>query len=112
MGDCIFCKDLPKVLENELAYVLYDINPITPGHMLIIPKRHHSNIFGSNSEEIVAVFELVQKAKELLLKEHKPDGFNIVANCGQAAGQIVMHAHVHLLPRYKGQTVDPRALIH
>ena len=90
---CIFCKNLPKVLENELAYALYDIKPITKGHMLVIPKRHHMTIFESTPEEIKAVFELIQKAKELLLKEHKPDGFNIVANCGEAAGQIVMHAH-------------------
>ena len=105
MTDCIFCKNLPKVLENELAYGLFDIKPITRGHMLIIPKRHHLTIFESSPEEIVAVFELIQQARELLLKEHKPDGFNIVANCGDAAGQIVMHAHLHLLPRYKNSTV-------
>ena len=112
MSDCIFCKNLPKVLENELAYVLYDIKPITKGHMLVIPKRHHTTVFESTPDEIYAVFELIQKAKVLLIKEHNPDGFNIVANCGEPAGQIVMHAHVHLLPRYKGQSVDPRVVIH
>ena len=99
-------------MENELAFALYDINPITQGHMLFIPKRHHLTIFESTPEEIKAVFELIQKAKELLLKEHKPDGFNIAANCGAAAGQIVMHAHVHLLPRYEGQPFNPKALMH
>jgi len=112
MTDCIFCKNLPKVLENDLAYALYDIKPITKGHMLFIPKRHHRTIFESTPEELKAVFELIHKAKELLLKEHKPDGFNIAANCGEAAGQIVMHAHLHLLPRYKGQTFSPQELIH
>ena len=112
MGDCIFCKDLPKVLENELAYCLYDIKPITKGHMLIIPRRHFTTIFEAAPDENEAVFELVKKAKEIILNEHKPDGFNIVANCGEAAGQIVMHAHWHLLPRYKGQSVDPRVVIH
>jgi len=112
MSDCIFCKNLPKVLENELAYCLYDIKPITKGHMLVILKRHHTTIFESRPEEIKAVFELIQKAKELLLKEYKPDGFNILANCGEAAGQIVMHAHLHLLPRYKGQAFNPQVLIH
>ena len=102
---CIFCKNLPKALENELAYCLYDIKPITKGHMLFIPKRHHATVFESTPEEIKAVFELIQKGKELILKENKPDGFNIVANCGEAAGQIVMHAHMHLLPRYQGQAV-------
>jgi len=80
--------------------------------MLVIPKRHHATIFESTPEEIKAVFELLHKAKELLIKEYKPDGFNIVANCGEAAGQIVMHAHMHLLPRYKGQGVDLRVVIH
>src|ERR1700679_3377077 len=99
MSDCIFCKDLPKVLENELAYALNDINPITKGHMLFVPKRHHTTIFESTPEEIEAVFELIYKPKELLIKKHKPDGFNLVANWGEAAGQIVMHGHMHLLPR-------------
>ena len=112
MSDCIFCKDLPKVLENELAYCLYDIKPITKGHMLVIPKRHHTTVFESTPEEIKAIFELIRKAKELLLKEYKPDGFNIAVNCGDAAGQIVMHAHVHLLARYKDQPFNPKALIH
>ncbi len=112
MVDCIFCKDLPKVMENKLAYCLYDIKPLTKGHMLVIPKRHHTTVFESSPEELQAVFELVQKARDLLLREHKADGFNIVANCGAAAGQIVMHAHMHVLPRYQGQAMDPRALVH
>ena len=112
MSDCIFCKNLPKVLENELAYCLYDIKPAAKGHMLVIPKRHHSTLFESTPEEIIAVFELLKQAKAILIKEHKPDGFNIVANCGEAAGQIVMHAHLHLLPRYKGQGVNTQSVIH
>jgi len=112
MSDCIFCNDLPKVRENELVYALYDIKPITQGHMLFIPKRHHATIFESTPEEIKAVFELIQESKKWLLKEYKPDGFNIAVNCGEAAGQIVMHAHIHLLPRYKGQPFNPKALIH
>ncbi len=102
MSDCIFCKNLPKVLENDLAYAVYDIKPITKGHMLIIPKRHHTTIFESTPDEIKAIFDLVNQAKAVLTKEHQPDGFNITANCGAAAGQIVMHAHVHVMPRYKG----------
>ena len=112
MSECIFCKNLPKVLENELAFCVYDIMPITKGHMLVIPKRHYLTIFESTPKEIGAVFELIQKAQEILLKEHKPDGFNIVANCGETAGQIVMHAHLHLLPLYKGQKINFRTLIH
>ena len=84
-----------------MAYALYDIKPISRGHMLFILKRHHTTVFESTSEEIAAVFELIGKAKEIIQKEHKPDGYNIQANCGPVAGQIVMHAHVHLIPRYK-----------
>jgi len=112
MPECIFCRDLPKVLENNLAYAVYDINPLTPGHMLVIPKRHHLTLFDSTPDEIKAIFELIHQAKTLIVKEHNPDGFNITANCGAAAGQIVMHAHVHLLPRYEGQPFNPRTLIH
>ena len=112
MSDCIFCKNLPKVLENDLAYILYDIKPITKGHMLIISKRHLTTIFEATNDELVAVFDLVKKGRDLLTKEHKPDGFNIAANCGKAAGQIVMHAHLHLLPRYEKQAFDAQTFIH
>ena len=100
MAECIFCKNLPKVLENELAYAVYDIKPISKGHMLFIIKRHHNTVFESTPQEIQAVFALIDKARAVIDKEHKPDGYNIQANCGQAAGQIIMHAHVHLIPRY------------
>ncbi len=103
MSDCIFCKNLPKVLENDLAYALYDIKPISSGHMLLIPKRHHESLFESTPEEITAVFELIHQAKAIITKERKPDGYNLQANCGRVAGQIVMHAHVHLIPRYKAK---------
>ncbi len=100
MSDCIFCKNLPKVMENELVYALYDIKPISKGHMLFIPKRHHGSVFESTPEEITAIYELIGKARKMLEQELHPDGFNIQFNCGAAAGQVVMHAHAHLIPRY------------
>ncbi len=99
--DCVFCKDLPKVLENDLAYAVYDIKPLSKGHMLVIPKRHHPTVFESNPAEINAIFDLITKAKNIIHKEHNPDGYNVTANCGTAAGQIVMHTHFHVIPRYK-----------
>ena len=101
MADCIFCKNLPKVLENDLAYAVYDIKPLSRGHMVFIPKRHFEQVFQADAEEIKALFDLINKAKTLLDKEHHPDGYNIQVNCGSVAGQIVMHAHLHLIPRYK-----------
>ncbi len=100
MSDCIFCEDLPKVITNDLAYAIYDIKPLSPGHMLFIPKRHHEGIFESMPDEIKALFDLVNEAKVLLDKERKPTGYNVQVNCGASAGQIVMHAHLHLIPRY------------
>ena len=101
MADCIFCKNLPKVLENDLAYAVYDIKPLSRGHMVFIPKRHFEQVFQADAEEIKSLFDLINKAKALLDKEHHPDGYNIQVNCGSVAGQIVMHAHLHLIPRYK-----------
>ncbi len=101
MSECIFCKSLPKVLENGLAYAVHDIKPKAKGHMLFIPKRHHDTVFESTAEEIAAVFDLINQAKARLDKEHKPTAYNIEVNCGPEAGQIIMHAHIHLIPRYK-----------
>lgn len=105
MADCIFCKNLPKVMENDLAYALYDIHPISKGHTLVIPKRHFEQIFEATPEESGAVKDLIARMKETLDRELHPDGYNIWINCGGAAGQVVMHAHVHIIPRYKGQVI-------
>jgi diadenosine tetraphosphate (Ap4A) HIT family hydrolase len=103
MSDCIFCSNLPKVLENNLAYAIYDIKPATKGHMLFIPKRHCEQLFQATLDEIRALYSLINQAKGILQKEHHPDGYNMLVNSGEAAGQIVMHAHIHLIPRYLGQ---------
>lgn len=106
---CIFCdmKD-NYILENNLAYAIYDKYPVGTGHMLIIPKRHVKDFFDITKEEREAIFELVDKAKELLDEEYLPDAYNVGINCGEEAGQTVMHMHVHLIPRYEGDTHDPR----
>jgi diadenosine tetraphosphate (Ap4A) HIT family hydrolase len=96
------------VLANDHAVATYDGYPVTPGHSLIIPKRHIASFFEATREEQAAMFDLLAEMRQLLLKEHKPDGFNIGINDGQAAGQTVMHLHIHLIPRYAGDTEDPR----
>jgi diadenosine tetraphosphate (Ap4A) HIT family hydrolase len=108
MSDCIFCKNLPKALENELAYAVYDINPISRGHALIIPRRHFEQIFEATPEESNAVKALIVGMKTKIEEEYQPDGYNIWINCGKAAGQVVMHAHVHVIPRYKGEVLHIR----
>lgn len=105
MAECIFCSRLPKVLQNDLAYTVYDINPVSQGHTLIIPYRHVERIFDITQQEYKAMYDLMLEMEALLQRELSPDGYNLWANCGQSAGQQVMHAHLHLIPRYKNQSI-------
>lgn len=105
--NCIFCMIKDYVLENDLAYAIFDKTPVNKGHMLIIPKRHVANFFDITKEELNALFDLVKEAKSMLDKEYLPDAYNVGVNCGEDAGQSVMHAHIHLIPRYKGDTKAP-----
>lgn len=108
--DCIFCNIEEYVLENDLAFAIYDKFPVSKGHMIFIPKRHTANFFDLTEEERNAIFKLIDKAKELLDldKDNKPDGYNIGVNIGEYSGQSVMHVHVHLIPRYIGDTKYPK----
>lgn len=103
MDNCIFCKiikgEIPstKVYENEYVYAFRDINPVAPVHILVIPKEHISSadeITGENSVAVAKVFEAIAEiAKQLGLK----DGYRVVNNCGENAGQTVFHMHFHLI---------------
>lgn len=106
--ECIFCKMKDYILENELAYTIYDKYPVGKGHMLFIPKRHVKNFFDITKEEREAIFELIDEGKRLLDEKYSPDSYNVGINCGEYAGQTVMHVHVHLIPRYIGDMKDPR----
>lgn len=108
METCLFCGDLPTVLENRLACAFYDKHPVSQGHLLVIPKRHVLDYFGLTSEEKQAIDDLLLLGKNLLDSTYQPDGYNIGANCGQMAGQTIFHCHIHLIPRYEGDMVDPR----
>ncbi len=106
--NCPFCEHNSVVLENELAYAKMDEYPVSPGHMLIISKRHISDWFSLTEEEKTAILELLNIAKQHLESVYHPDGFNIGINCGEAAGQTIFHVHVHLIPRYHGDVKNPR----
>jgi len=109
MDNCIFCSTREeKIFENELAFVIRDAFPVSPGHMLIIPKRHISSYFQATPEEREAMDSLLFSTKELLEKEYRPDGYNIGVNIGEAAGQSIMHLHIHIIPRYKGDMERPK----
>ena len=110
MNHCPFCT-LDKtsvVLANPHALAIHDSYPLSPGHTLIIPKRHIASFFELTEEEQRAMLNLLSQMRQHLLKERHPDGFNIGINDGAAAGQTVMHLHIHLIPRYKGDQPDPR----
>jgi diadenosine tetraphosphate (Ap4A) HIT family hydrolase len=104
---CELCTPVEAVLENELAYVRYDNNSLSRGHVLVIPKRHVGGFFDMTTEEQIAVLGLLNQAEHLIQHTHRPDGYNIGVNIGKAGGQSRMHVHVHLIPRYAGDVVDP-----
>ena len=111
MNNCYFCKCLKEkkiVLENELAFAIFDGYPVNKGHMLIIPKRHIKDWWETTSDEKIAIMNLIDEAKLLIDKEYQPDGYNIGMNLGKSAGQSIMHLHVHLIPRYIGDVTNPR----
>jgi len=108
MKDCIFCNEKKIVMENDLAFVRMDNYPVSEGHLEVVTKRHVATFFETTMEEKIAIAQLLDKAKEMLDKKHKPDGYNIGVNCGEFAGQEIMHVHIHLIPRYKGDVQNYR----
>jgi diadenosine tetraphosphate (Ap4A) HIT family hydrolase len=109
-ADCVFChlEESRQLFSNDLAIAITDGFPVSRGHTLIIPKRHIVSLFDATAEERMALWELVEQARQHLQSKYSPDGFNIGINDGTAAGQTVMHLHIHLIPRYTGDVEDPR----
>ena len=109
---CIFCqkyKDHKDIIyENNTIFVIYDSFPVSKGHCLIIPKRHIPEYFSINDDELKDINEAIKQMKKIIDKTYHPDGYNIGINNGHAAGQTVFHLHVHLIPRYLGDVLNPR----
>ena len=107
---CPFCTISAGriVLAHDLAFVIRDAFPVSPGHTLIIPRRHIGSFFDVTGEEREAMLQLLDAAKAGLDDEFHSDGYNVGINDGQAAGQTVLHLHIHLIPRYTGDSNDPR----
>jgi superfamily II DNA or RNA helicase/diadenosine tetraphosphate (Ap4A) HIT family hydrolase len=106
---CPFCTlDPSEILaSNGSAHAFFDAYPVSPGHVLVITKRHVGTWFEATAAERLDLFELVDRAKELLSERHGPDGYNLGINVGSSAGQTVPHLHVHVIPRYDGDVDDP-----
>ena len=106
--NCIFCHlDREILVQNELAVAVYDRFPVSPGHSLVLPRRHAVTIWDLTETEYDACFRLVRQLRPILESRHRPHGFNVGANCGSAAGQSVWHAHIHVIPRFPGDSPDP-----
>ncbi|WP_315789590.1 bifunctional class I SAM-dependent methyltransferase/HIT family protein [Fischerella sp. JS2] len=104
---CLFCnpnKHLKILTESATAYAIFDGYPVSKGHVLVIPKRHVSNYFELPFQEQSACWLMVNKVQEILSQEFTPDGFNVGMNINRDAGQNMMHASIHIIPRYKGDT--------
>lgn len=108
-ADCIFCRpDRTLLADTPLSLAFLDRFPVTEGHALVVPRRHVVTIWDMNEQEYVDAFALVRKVKEILQDRFNPKGFNVGVNCGEAAGQSVWHAHIHVIPRYTGDVAKPR----
>jgi diadenosine tetraphosphate (Ap4A) HIT family hydrolase len=94
--------------SGERAVAFPDAYPVSAGHCLVIPRRHEPDFFKLSREEQEDVWDIVWELRELLEAEHDTTSFNVGINAGQAAGQVVPHAHVHVIPRYLGDAPDPR----
>lgn len=111
MATCPFCGvveggDLRWANGHAVAFA--DRYPISAGHTLVVPRAHQADLFDLRADERAAVWALVDAVRTELVAEHRPDGFNIGVNVGETAGQTVAHAHVHVIPRYRGDVPDPR----
>ena len=109
--DCIFCKlangEIPTnaLYEDDIVKVIFDANPAAKGHVLILPKEHFDNIYELDDDTAAHVFKVAAKISKAYKKALDFDGLNIVQNNGEVAGQTVFHFHMHIIPRYKGDTV-------
>lgn len=111
MSDCIFCKiangEIPSatLYEDEDFRVILDLGPASKGHALILPKAHAANIYEISDDMAAKAMILAKKMATKMTEALKCDGFNIVQNNGEPAGQTVFHFHMHLIPRYKNDNV-------
>jgi Diadenosine tetraphosphate (Ap4A) hydrolase and other HIT family hydrolases len=108
---CPFCmveSEREIIASSPLSVAFFDGFPVSPGHALIIPKRHVSSFFDLSQEERQDLLNLADSVKQIVEERYHPDGYNIGVNVGEAAGQSIFHVHMHLIPRYQGDVPNPR----
>ena len=107
MDDCLFCKiikeEIPcnKIYEDKEFIAFLDIGPVNKGHTLIIPKKHYKTFLEMNEKELGKIMKIVQKIANAIIKGTNAQGFNIMINNKRAAGQLVDHVHLHVIPRFE-----------
>ena len=108
---CVFCKiirgEIPasKVLETNLAVAFLDINPVNPGHVLLVPRAHHATLVDLPDSDAAHAGELLPRLCRAIVAATRAEGFNLVVNNGRVAGQTVDHGHWHIIPRSRGDSV-------
>jgi len=108
MKDFLQIPEERKIYKDNHFFIIKDIFPVSPGHLLIISNKLKKDYFSLSNDEKFGLIKTIETAKEIIEKEYHPDGYNIGMNCGEPAGQTVFHFHCHLIPRYKGDMEDPR----
>lgn len=111
MDNCPFCNvesEREIIASSSLSLAFFDGFPVSPGHVLIIPRRHVASFFELTQEERKDMFNLADDVKHIVDNRFHPDGYNIGVNIGEAAGQSIFHVHLHLIPRYYGDVPNPR----
>jgi histidine triad (HIT) family protein len=114
MTECIFCKiisgEIPATIVHldESTFAFLDINPANKGHILVLPRKHYENLNDIPTNEVWHLFEVVQKISKAIEKGLKAEGYNILMNNKKPAGQLVNHAHIHVIPRFKGDEMQVR----
>jgi diadenosine tetraphosphate (Ap4A) HIT family hydrolase len=107
--NCPFCEGNYSILnETKLSFAIFDNFPVSRGHALVIPKRHVATVWELTGDEYADIFDLVKSIKDIIQNKFSPQGINVGVNCGEAAGQTVFHAHIHVIPRYAGDVPNPR----
>jgi len=107
--DCIFCKIIAgdiqtssKVYEDESVFTFLSNGPVSPGHALIVPKKHFENVYDADNDTLAALGKAFKKVATAVKKAVQADGINIITNNDRAAGQVVFHLHFHVIPRFFG----------
>jgi diadenosine tetraphosphate (Ap4A) HIT family hydrolase len=106
---CPFCSMVEeRIIEGgEYAFAVLDAYPVSPGHTLIVSRRHVADAFELSGDEIAEIMRLIQAARRRIDAEYRPDGYNVGVNVGKDAGQTIMHVHVHVIPRNAGDVARP-----